>query len=154
MVKQRSTKQTHKLKIAEHKSGIWGGTKQYLRWIHAVDLPEVTWPALTGSDITGSHVTRRGPPRNRSRAHVQPVHFVHGYRTWPNVTWSRMGFHWVRTCATESCAISTRMSSPEFFLYKPLECSLWRPCLSLASPGYLPLLFSYNISIMVFGYGV
>jgi hypothetical protein len=37
---------------------------------------------------------------------------------------------------------------------RSLGCSLWRPCLSLSSLGYVPLLFSYNISVMVFTYGV
>jgi hypothetical protein len=55
-------------------------------------------------------------------------------------------------CATRGCAISALVGS--FHRKCILECSLRRPRLSFSSPGYLPLLFSYNISIMVYTYGV
>ena len=58
----------------------------------------------------------------------------------------------VCACATGSCAISALVGS--FHRKCILGCSLRRPRLSLSSPGYLPLLFSYNISIIVFTYGV
>jgi len=58
---------------SNHISSISAQLNYHLRGCCAGVLPEA---ALTGSDV--SHVTGRGPDRNRkwSRAHAEPVHFV------------------------------------------------------------------------------
>ena len=122
-------------------------------------LPEVTWPEKV--------MNRRGPDRkqrhNRKYVLRMPGFFPRFFLTivvvqvpWlPEMTEgyvTHSWFPWVYACATISCAISSLVGP--FHLKCPLGCSLWRPSLLLSNPGYLPLLFSYNISIMVFTYGV
>ena len=79
---------------------------------------------------------------------VGPFDWKWRYETSPRIDrWSLEGCGRVCACATRSCAISTLVGP--FHRKCLLWCSLKRPRLSLSSPGYLPLLFSYNISILL-----
>ena len=118
-------------------------------------LPEVTWHrrgfpwvciCTTGSCAISVLV---GPFDRKWRYETSSV-VTEGHVT--------RSFPWVCTCATGSCAISAPSgafwpevtSSPIGLPLEVGECSLGRPRLSLSSPGYLPHLFSYNISIITY----
>ena len=96
-------------------------TKSYLRWIHAVDLPEVTSPeaALTGNHRTGSDRRSRDPEevplgdRMRNRKLEFPAL---SYGVWTRNDVTRRGFPRVRVYTTRSWRhLPIRVFSPYFF---------------------------------------
>ena len=109
-----------------------------------------------------SHVTGRGSVRKcpwPEDVLRMPGFFPHLFFlvvTWlPDVTEGHLtpsGFPWMCTCATGSCAIPVVTEGHVTPSEVSLGCSLRtpRPIFSMvigSSPGYLPLLFSYNVYI-------